>query len=163
MNFSTPSLETIEDFLAQKRIAMIGISRNPKDFSAVLFEEFRKRGYDMVPVNPNVREVLGQPCFAHVQEIKPPVDGALLMTAAEVTDTVIADCAAAGIRRVWMYRAGGKGAVGEKAVAFCQEHGIQVVPGQCPFMFLPATGGVHKFHRFIRKIFGTYPKHQHVA
>ena len=159
----TPSLETIEDFLAQKRIAMIGISRNPKDFSAVLFEEFRKRGYDMVPVNPNVREVMGQPCFAHVQEIQPPVDGALLMTTAEVTDTVIADCAAAGIRRVWMYRAGGKGAVGEKAVAFCQEHGIQVVPGQCPFMFLPGTGGVHKFHGVIRKIFGTYPKHQHVA
>jgi predicted CoA-binding protein len=159
----TPSLETIEDFLAQERIAMIGISRNPKDFSAALFEEFRKQGYDMVPVNPNAREVLGQPCFARVQDIQPPVDAALLMTTAEITDKVVSDCAAAGVRRIWMYRAGGRGAVSEKAVAFCHEHGIQLVPGQCPFMFLPGAGGVHKFHGFVRRILGTYPKHQHAA
>jgi predicted CoA-binding protein len=158
-----PALETIEDFLAQKRIAMVGVSRNPKDFSAALFEEFRKRGYDMVPVNPNACEVLGQPCFAHVQEIQPPVDAALLMTTGEVTDAVVSDCAAAGIRRIWMYRAAGKGAVTGKAVAFCRDHGIDVVPGQCPFMFLPGTGGVHKFHGFMRKIFGSYPKHHHDA
>jgi predicted CoA-binding protein len=163
MQIPTPSLENIEGFLAQKRIAMIGVSRNPKDFSAVLFEELRKRGYDMVPVNPNAGEVLGQACFARVQEIQPPVDAALLMTTAEVTDTVVSDCAAAGIRRIWMYRAGGKGAVSKKAVEFCQEHGIQVVPGQCPFMFLPGTGGVHKFHGFVRKITGRFPKHQHAA
>jgi hypothetical protein len=127
------ALETIEDFLAQKRIAMIGVSRNPKDFSAALFQEFRRCGYDMVPVNPKVPEVMGQPCYARVQDIQPPVDGALLMTKPEITDEVVTDCAAAGIRRVWMYRAGGKGAVSLKAVAFCQEHGIQVIPGQCPF------------------------------
>ncbi len=163
MPISIPALETIEDFLAQKRIAMIGVSRNPKDFSAVLFEELRKRGYDMVPVNPNATEVLGQTSFARVQEIHPPVDAALLMTTAKVTDEVVSDCAAAGIRRIWMYRAAGKGAVSEKAVAFCQERGIQVVPGQCPFMFLLGAGGVHKFHGFVRKITGRYPKHHHAA
>jgi hypothetical protein len=158
-----PSLEIIEDFLAHKRIAMIGISRHPKDFSIALFEELRKRDYDVVPVNPNVAEIMGQRCFARVQDIQPPVDGALLMTTPEVTDAVVSDCVSAGIRRIWMYRAGGKGAVSEKAVAFCREHHIQVVPGQCPFMFLPGSGGVHKFHGFIRKIFGTYPRHQHAA
>jgi predicted CoA-binding protein len=159
----TSSLETIEDFLAQKRIAMIGISRNPKDFSVALFEEFRRRGYDMVPVNPNIAEVLGQPCFARVQEIQPPVDAVLLMTTPEITERAVSDCAAAGVQRLWMYRAGGRGAVSEKAVAFCSEHGIRVVPGQCPFMFFSGTGGIHKLHGFIRKILGTYPKHQHAA
>jgi predicted CoA-binding protein len=159
MPIPIPALETIEDFLAQKRIAMIGVSRNPKDFSAVLFEELRKRGYDMVPVNPNATEVLGQISFARVQEIQSPVDAALLMTTAEVTDTVVSDCVDAGIRRIWMYRASGKGAVSEKAVAFCRERGIQVVPGQCPFMFLPGSGGIHKLHGFVRKITGRYPKH----
>ena len=163
MQIPTPPLESIEDFLAQKRIAMIGVSRNPKDFSAALFDELRKRGYDMVPVNPKAGEVLGLTCFARVQDIHPPVDAALLMTTAEVTDRVVSDCAAAGIRRVWMYRAGGKGAVSAKAIAFCQEHGIQVIPGQCPFMFLPGAAGIHKFHGFVRKITGRYPKHQHAA
>ena len=163
MPIPIPALENIEDFLAQKRIAMIGVSRNPKDFSSALFEELRKRGYDMVPLNPKVSAVLGQPCYARVQDIQPPVDAALLMTTSEITDEVVTDCADAGIRRIWMYRAGGKGAVSEKAVAFCQERGIEVVPGQCPFMFLPGAAGVHKFHGFFRKITRRYPKHQHAA
>jgi len=163
MEIPTPALETIEDFLAQKRIAIIGISRDPKELSRLLFEELCHRGYDVVPVNPNTTEVLGQPCFARVQDIQPPVDAALLMTTPEVTEAVVSDCAAAGIGRVWMYRAGGQGAVSQKALDFCQEHGIQVVPGQCPFMFLPGAGGVHKFHGFIRRLFGKYPRHQHAA
>ncbi len=153
------SLNTIEDFLAQKRIAMIGVSRNPKEFSGALFQELQKRGYDMVPVNPKASEVLGLPCFSRVQDVQPPVDAALLMTSAQVTDAVVSECAAAGIRRIWLYSAGHKGAVTEKAVQFCNERGIQVVPGQCPFMFLTGSGGVHTFHGLIRKITGRYPKH----
>ncbi len=53
------SLDTIEDFLAQKRVAMAGISRDPVNFSVRLFEELCRRGYDVVPVNPNTSEVHG--------------------------------------------------------------------------------------------------------
>jgi len=152
------SLEVIEDFLAQKRIAMAGISRDPTNFSVKLFEELCRRGYDVVPVNPNMPEVQGRRCFARVQDIHPPVEGVLLMTSPEATETVVNDCAEAGIRRVWMYRAGGRGSVSSKAIQFCRERGIQVVPGQCPFMFLPRAAGFHRFHGFIRKITGRYPK-----
>lgn len=151
------SMETIRDFLAQKRIAMVGISRKKADFSASLFKELCNRGYDVVPVNPNATEVLGRRCFARVQDINPPVEAALLMTPAKLTDAVVKECAEAGINRVWMYRARGQGAVTPEAVAFCREHGISVVPGQCPFMFLPDTGAVHRFHGFIRRIIGSYP------
>jgi predicted CoA-binding protein len=96
------SLETIEDFLAQKRIAMVGISRDPANFSVKLFEEFCRRGYDVVPVNPNTAEVQGRRCFARVQDVQPPVEAVLLMTSPEVTETVARDCAEAGIRQVWI-------------------------------------------------------------
>ena len=152
------SLETIEDFLAQKRIAMAGISRDPANFSVKLFEELCRRGYDVVPVNPNATEVQGKRCFARVQDIQPPVEGALLMTSPEATETVVNDCAEAGIRRVWMYRATGQGSVSAKAIEFCLARGMLVVPGQCPFMFLPDTAGFHRFHGFIRKITGRYPR-----
>lgn len=151
------SLETIEGFLAQKRMAMVGVSREPKSFSVMLFEELCRRGYDVIPVNPHMREVLGRRCFARVQDIQPPVEAALLMTSPEVTDAVVGDCAEAGIQRVWMHRAAGAGAVSAKAVEFCRERGIQVVPGQCPFMFLPGAGAGHRLHGFIRKITGRYP------
>jgi len=156
------SLETIEDFLAQKRIAMVGVSREPKEFSGMLFEELSKRGYDMVPVNPKATEVLGRRCFGRVQEVQPPVDAAILMTSSAVTESVVRDCAEAGIRRIWMYRAGGQGAVSPAAVEFCRTHDIQVVPGECPFMFLPKVG-FHAMHTFIRKITFRYPRRARAA
>jgi hypothetical protein len=152
------SLETIQDFLAQKRIAMVGVSRNPRDFSVMLFKELVSRGYDVVPVNPRVPEVQGRRCFARVQDIQPAVDAVLLMTSPGVTEVVVGDCAAAGVKRVWMYRAGGTGAVSDKAIAFCRERGIAVVPGECPYMFLPHAG-LHRVHGFIRRISGSYPRH----
>jgi len=156
------SLDTIEDFLAQKRIAMAGVSRDPENFSVKLFEELCRRGYDVVPVNPNAVELRGRPCFANVQDIEPPVEAVLLMTSSAATEAVVHDCAEAGIKRVWMYRAGTKGgAVNPKAVEFCYEHGMQVVPGQCPFMFLPQAAGIHRFHGFFRKITGRFPRHAH--
>jgi uncharacterized protein len=151
------SLETIEDFLAQKRLAFVGVSREPTNFSAALFKELCQRGYDVVPVNPNATEVLGHACFSRVQDIQPPVEAALLMTSPLATDAVVKDCAEAGIRRVWMYRAGGQGAVSDSAVRFCQEHGICVVPGECPFMFWRDATFGHRVHAFIRRITGRFP------
>jgi len=156
------SLEVIEDFLAQKRIAMIGISRQRKNFSVMLFNELCRRGYDVIPVNPKATDILGRRCFARVQDIQPPVDAALLMTSPEVTEAVVADCAEAGVRRVWMYSAGGKGAVSPKAVGFCRGRGIEVIPGECPYMFFP-KGGFHRIHGFVRKITGHYPRRTQAA
>jgi uncharacterized protein len=158
MAIHSASLETIEDFLAQKRIAIVGVSRDPKDFTVNLFEEFCRRGYDVVPVNPNTAEIHGHQSFARVQDIQPPVEGVLLMTSPEASETVVKDCAEAGIRRIWMHRGMGKGSVSAKAIAFCRDHDIQVVPGQCPFMFLPDTAAFHRFHGFIHKITGRYPR-----
>ena len=152
------SLDTIQDFLAQKRIALVGISHDPASASVQIYEELCRRGYDGAPVNPSMVAVHGKGCFARVQDIQPPVDAALLMTRPEVTETVARDCAEAGILRVWMYRGIGEGSVSPQAVAFCYEQGMQVVPGQCPYMFLPSTAGVHRFHGFIRKIAGRYPR-----
>jgi uncharacterized protein len=156
------SLETIQDFLAQKRIAMVGVSRKPNEFSGMLFEELRKRGYDMVPVNPATSEVLGQTCYACLQDVQPAADAAILMTSPVVTERIVRDCVEAGIRRVWMYRAGGQGAVSPAAVEFCRAHKIQVVPGECPFMFLP-NAGFHAVHTVIRKMTFRYPKRAHSA
>jgi len=153
------SLETIQDFLAQKRIAMAGVSRDPASFSVALFEELCRRGYDVVPVNPNVKEVKGRRCFARMQDIQPPVNAALLLTSPRETEAVVNDCAEAHISRIWMYRAAGKGAVSPRAVEFCRERRLKVIPGECPFMFLPEAAGIHRFHGFIRRITGNYPRH----
>jgi uncharacterized protein len=149
---------TIDEFLARKRLAVVGVSRNPKDFTRTLFAEFRRRGYDVVPVTPHAPDIDGLPCFARVQEIDPPVEGALLLTNPAVTENIVRDCAEAKVPRVWMYRAAGSGAVSRSAVMFCVSSGMEVVAGECPFMFFPNTGGLHRFHGTLRQLFGRYPQ-----
>jgi predicted CoA-binding protein len=150
--------EDIEDFLAQKRLAMVGVARNPKDFSRGLFRDLCRRGYDMVAVNPMMSELDGQQCYSRVQDIAPPVDGALLMTPPAVTPDIVRHCLAAGITRVWMHRGGGTGAVSQEAIDFCREKGMRVVAGYCPYMFLPTTPFFHRVHGFFMKLSGGYPQ-----
>jgi len=141
-----------DDFLAQKRLALVGLSRDPKGFSRYLYDEFRRRGYDMVPVNPNLTEVDGARCFARLQDVQPPVEGALVMTAADQSESVVHDCAEAGINRVWLHRATGAGAVSPAAVDFCRQRGMRLVAGYCPYMFLPQASFFHRLHGFFRKL-----------
>ena len=108
-------MENIRDFLAQKRFAFIGVSRQPKDFSRALFREFKTRDYEPVPVHLEAAEIEGAPCFAHLRDIQPPVDSVLLMTSPAVTNVVVQECVDAGIKRVWFYRGGGQGALTQSA------------------------------------------------
>ncbi len=151
------TLGDVEDFLALRRIAVVGVSRDPEDFSRKLFREMCERGYDMVPVNLMAEEIEGRECFPCLQAVKVPVEGVLVMTPFYETVRVVRDAAEAGIRRIWMYRAGGRGAVSPEAIELCKQNGIRMVEGHCPFMFLPATAFPHRAHGFLLKIARRYP------
>jgi predicted CoA-binding protein len=148
--------QLIHEFLEGKSFAMVGVSRNPKDFSRMLFRTLVERGHDVSPVNPAAKEIEGRPCYARIQDV-PDVKAALLMTPPNLTEAVVEDCADAGVEVVWMYRAIGSGAVSQTALDFCESHGIKVIAGHCPFMFLPNPGFPHNFHGFLLKLTGHYP------
>jgi len=152
------SKHAVDSFLSCRRIAVVGVSRDPKDFSRQVFRAFVERGYDAVPVNASGGEVEGRRAAGHVGEVQPPPEAALLMTPPSATDQVVRECAEAGVKRVWMHRGAGRGAASPGAVAFCREHGIEVVDGECPFMFLPGAGWFHGVHRFFRRFGGRLPR-----
>ncbi len=152
------TIEPIRDFLGLKRFAFVGVSREPKDFSRALFRDFLAKGYEPVPVHPDGTEVEGRRCFQRLGEIQPPVEGALFMTPPAVTDALVRECAGAGITRVWMYRGAGVGAATPETIRFCEANGMAVVPGECPYMFLPGQPLVHRLHGFVRRIMGSYPR-----
>lgn len=152
------TLKAISDFLSQKRLAVVGVSRTEKDFTRDMFRELLKRGYDAVPVNPAVAEVEGRRCYPRVQDIAPAVAGALVMTPPQQSESVVMDCAAAGIGRIWLYRAVGEGAVSKAAVGFCNANGISVVPGYCPHMFWKDSAFFHRLHGFLLQISGRWPR-----
>jgi uncharacterized protein len=152
------TMEAIRNFLGQKRLAVVGVSHEPRDFSRTVFRALRERGYEAIPVNPRVSDIDGERCFPRVQDVEPPVGGALLMTNSNVTETIVRDCIVAGVKRIWMFRAAGKGSVTPEAVQLCEANGIAVVPGECPMMFLRDAGWVHRIHGLVKRIARTYPQ-----
>lgn len=144
-----------EAFLAHRRLAVVGVSRDSRDFSRAVVRELTRRGYDVVAVNPIGGEGRnGMPFVRRVQDIDPPVEAAILMTPPAVTTEVVKDCGQAGIRHVWMHQGVGRGAASPEAIAHCREHGIEFVTGACPLMYLPEMAFVHRAHRWCREVFG---------
>ena len=66
-------------------------------------------------------------------------------------------CHAAGVQRIWIYKEVHDGHSHEKTMDSCRAHGTSIVEGYCPMMFLPKPGLVHRLHRFIMKVSGSYP------
>lgn len=147
----------IEEFLSCRRLAIIGVSRDSRDFSRMLYKEFKQRGYDIYPVNPLAEHIDEDRCYQSVGDIHPRVDAAIVMTPSASSESVVRDCASAGVPRIWLYRAVGRGSVTPDAVKTCEELGISVVAGECPFMFLAGSGWIHSLHGLCRRVMGTYP------
>ncbi len=153
----TTTRAEINEFLAQKRLAIVGVSRDGKDFANTLYREFRQRGYNVFPVNPRAETIEGDHCFARVQDIEPAVDAALLLTAPSANLQVVKDCAAAGVKRIWFYGVGDKSVENAAAIAYCKEQGIEVIPGYCPFMYLSSAQFFHRAHGFVMRMVGQCP------
>jgi predicted CoA-binding protein len=155
----TKSIRTlIDEFLRQKRIAVVGVSRSEKEFSRKLFQDLRAMGYDCIPVNPSAATIDGITCYKHVTDISPPVEGVLLLAPRSVTDEVILECATSRVPRVWVFGIGREKGISQAALNVCREYKIDCIPGYCPYMFLPDASFFHKMHATIMKLFGRYPK-----
>jgi predicted CoA-binding protein len=142
-----PSAKVIQDFLAQRHLAVVGVSRDSKAFANVVFRALADQGYGVIPVNPAAVELEGRKCHASVRHVPDPLDGVLVMLNATAALGVVDDCIYRGVERVWLHRGLGDGAVSDGAVATCRAHGIAVVDGACPLMFLDHPGLVHRAHR----------------
>lgn len=146
------TLEEARAFLAARRIAVVGVSRNPKDFSRYVLRALAARGLDVVPVHPALAEAEGLRAFARVADVTPAPDAALLLVPAARAAEVVRDCLAAGVRRIWFHRGAGPGTASAEAVALCGERGVAVVQGLCPLMALPGAAFPHRLHGSLRRV-----------
>lgn len=145
------SIEAAESFLKLKRIAFVGVSRDPKDFSRVVYKEWIARGYDVVPVNPAAAEIDGRRSFARVSEIAPPVEGAYLLVPPVQAERATEEALSAGVRHLWFHRGGGPGAGSPAALARCAAAGVTPVTDLCPFMMFSGASWFHRLHGHFRK------------
>lgn len=148
------SRAVVDDFLAQQRLAFVGASHDPKEFSAAVYRELKQHGYQVFPVNPHAGEVDGDRCVPTVADLPEGIDGAIVMVPAERSAGVVQECIDHGIPHVWLHKGGGPSSVSDDAVALCREHGVEVVDGACPMMFMEDASWFHRVHRWERKVTG---------
>jgi predicted CoA-binding protein len=148
------STSVIDDFLAQRRLAFVGVSHDPNEFSAAVYRELKGHGYELFPVNPHAEQVDGDASVGSVADLPDGIDGAIVMVPADSSAAVVTDCIDRGIPRVWLHKGAGPSSVTEEAVALCRDHGIEVVDGACPMMFMEDASWFHRVHRWGREVTG---------
>lgn len=158
----TTSLETrVDDFLAQKRIAVAGVSRDQRRHPVgnLIYHRLRRTGHEVFPVNPHMPTFEGDRCYPDVRSIPGGVDGVVIVTRPEATQRIVRDCGEAGVHRVWMHQSLGKGSssVSPEAIEYCRQHGIDVIAGACPMMFGPGVDFGHTCMRWILRLTGGLP------
>jgi uncharacterized protein len=154
-------MQTIKEaaaaFLANKRVAVTGVSRTPKTHgSNTVYKRLRDRGYEVFAVNPNADEVEGDACYQDLKSIPGGVQAVVIGTRPEIAEDTMHECADLGITQVWMHRGPGEGSVSDAATAYGRQHGITVIDGGCPCMFGPTADFGHKILR--RALSGHVPK-----
>lgn len=151
--------EAASEFLARKRIAVTGVSRNPRGHgSNAVYQRLRERRYEVFAVNPNADQVEGDPCYHDLKSIPGGVEAVVIGTRPELAESTVRECDELGIRHVWMHRGPAPGSVSPEAAAYGREHGMQVIDGGCPLMFDPTADFGHKCMRVVLSLTGAVPK-----
>jgi uncharacterized protein len=152
--------EATKDFLAQKRIAVVGVSRTQNNAANIIYRKLRSENYKVFAVNPNASTVEGDTCYPNLKAIPEKPEGVVIVTKPEITDRVVRECAELGITRVWMHRGmdSKTSSVSTTAVDFCRKHGIAPIAGGCPMMYCKNADMGHRFMRWLQGITGALPK-----
>ena len=153
--------ELVQGFLAQKKVAVVGVSDKRETGCNDAYKKFKAAGYQVYAVNPRISNFQGDPCYEDLKSIPEKPDAVFMLTSPKVTEQVVQQCVDLGVKHVWMHcmmgtkpgLAAGMTSVSQPAVEMCKANGIAVIPGACPNQFLNPDGG-HKFMLGMWKFFG---------
>lgn len=144
----------IDDFLASKTIAIAGVSRNPKKFGYMVYNELKQKGYNVLPMNPNVDSIDGEKCYSGLNALPLSPEALIVLTPKSETDAIVQKSIERGIRNIWIQQ----GTETKQTLDMISNVEGNFIMGECIFMFVEPVKSVHSFHRFINKVFGAYPK-----
>jgi uncharacterized protein len=152
--------ERVQDFLAQKRIAVAGVSRTREVTANLIYRKLKGAGYQVFAVNPHADSFDGDPCYPNLQAIPDVLDGVVIVTQPKVTEELVRQCVEVGVPRVWMHQSFARAgtSVSPDAVELGRAHGISVIAGACPMMFCAPVDVGHLCLRWLLHATGGLPK-----
>ncbi len=148
------SLEQIEQFVAQRHIAVAGISGNPQKFGNAIFKELQKQGYHLYPISKHLTEFEGVKCFPDISSLPPEVTAIVINTKPEKTLILAREAGQKGIRHLWLQQ----GSTSPEMKEMLEKEGLYPITRECILMFASPAHFIHKAHRFVNKVVGRYPK-----
>jgi uncharacterized protein len=143
----------VEDFVSQKALAIVGVSRGGQKFGNGAYRELKAKGYKVYAIHPEAETLEGDPAYKDFASLPEKVGGVVVVVKPAQTEQVVREAAAAGITRIWMQQ----GSESDTAIQLCKENGLSEVHGECIMMYAVGTG-LHGFHRKLWKWFGKAPK-----
>ena len=151
----------VQGFLAQKKVAVVGVSDKRETGCNLAYNKFKENGYQVFAVNPRISTFSGAPCYPDLKSIPDKPDAVFILASPKVTDQIVQQCVDLGIKHVWMHcmmgtkpgLAAGMTSVSQEAVEKCKANGIAVIPGSCPNQFLKPDFG-HGMMRGMWRLFG---------
>ncbi|NVO21127.1 MAG: CoA-binding protein [Bacteroidetes bacterium] len=148
------SLQQIEQFTAQKHIAVAGISRTPHKFGNSVFKELKKQGYNVYPVSLHLNEFEGVSCYKDIASLPDQVSSIIINTKPAVTAHLLADARNKGIQNIWLQQ----GAADKEMISSLAGATDNLISGHCLLMFTKPSHFMHRTHAFLSKVFGSFPK-----
>lgn len=153
--------DLVQDFLAQKVIAVVGVSDARETGSNLNYRKFKENGYQVYAVNPRISIYDGKLCYPDIKSIPEKPEAVFILASPKVTEAIVRECVDLGVKHVWMHcqmgtkpgLASGKSSVSRSAVEMCRANGIAVIPGSCPAQFL-RPDLAHGMMRGLWKMFG---------
>lgn len=147
------------EFLAGKRIAVVGASGSQQKTGNAIYKALRKRGYQTYAINPGAETIEGDKAYPDIASVPEQLDGVMIVTKPAIADEIMPQCVQAKVPMVWMHENAMFGAaassVSSGAAELGRENGITVIAGGCPMMFLDFG---HKCMRWILGAAGKLPK-----
>jgi predicted CoA-binding protein len=125
--YATSSFDRLSILERYRRIAMVGLSSNqfrPSHFAAIyLISE----GYDIIPVNPREKEVLGRKCYPDLKSIPGPIEVVDIFRESAAVPAIVEEAIAVGAKVIWMQL----GVINDAAAKRAREAGLEVVMDRC--------------------------------
>lgn len=149
--------KSVAEFLGQSPIAIVGYSRQNSSPGNIVLAKLRGGGHTVFAVNPHAPEIDGETCYPDVGSVPGGAKAAFIVTPPAVSADIVRQCAAAGVRHVWLHRSFGQGSVSEEAVRECERSGIRCIAGGCPMMYCQPVDIGHRCMRWILGLGGRLP------
>lgn len=148
------SKKLVEEFLAQKNIAVVGVSRKKTKFGNAIYRELKQKDYNVFAVNPNMSEFEGDTCYSDLLSIPEKVDAVVINVPPMQTEKVVREVNEAGIKKVWLQQ----GSQSDEAINYCEENGIDCISNECILMFAQPSAFIHRAHKWVWGVFGKLPQ-----